>query len=54
MVTLAPALWARIAEVRPSAPQPITATSAGLPAMALRTARVLEPQDSDQPLPPWP
>ena len=43
-----------IAEVRPSAPQPITATSLGLVCMASRTARVLEPQESDQPLPPWP
>jgi len=43
-----------MAEVRPSAPQPITATSRGLLAMALRTAIVPEPHDSDQPLPPCP
>ncbi len=54
MVTLAPALWARIAEVRPSAPQPSTATALGLDAMAFCTAIVPEPQDSDQPLPPCP
>jgi hypothetical protein len=54
MVTWAPACWARIAEVIPSAPQPTTATSRGLLAMALATAMVPEPQDSDQPLPPCP
>ncbi len=54
MVTRAPARWARIAAVRPSAPQPITAMSRGLEAIALRTARVPDPQESDQPLPPWP
>jgi hypothetical protein len=53
-VTRAPARCDRIAEVSPSAPQPITATSAGLACMASRTARALDPHDSDQPLPPWP
>jgi len=43
-----------MAEVSPRAPQPITATSRGLPAMALPTAMVPDPQDSDHPLPPWP
>ena len=38
MVTLAPARWARIAEVRPSAPQPSTATCFGLEAIAFCTA----------------
>jgi hypothetical protein len=43
-----------MAEVRPSAPQPTTAISRGLEAMALPTATLAEPQDSDQPDPPWP
>ena len=54
MVTWAPARWARTAAVRPNAPQPITATALGLPAIALLTAIAPEPHDSDQPLPPWP
>jgi len=54
MVTWAPAFCAKMAEVRPRAPQPTTATDLGLEAMAFCTARVLEPQDSDQPEPPWP
>ncbi len=54
MVTLAPARCARIAAVSPSAPQPSTAISAGLAAIAFSTATVPEPHDSDQPLPPWP
>ena len=51
MVTLAPALWARMADVMPRAPQPTTATSRGLPAMALPTAIVLEPHAGA--LPAW-
>jgi len=43
-----------MALVSPSAPQPITATSRGLRAIALPTAMVPEPQLSDQPEPPWP
>jgi hypothetical protein len=43
-----------MAEVNPSAPQPMTAMSRGLLAMAFCTAMVLEPQERDQPLPPWP
>ena len=54
MVTLAPAFCARMAEVMPRAPQPTTATSRGLEAMALPTAMAPEPHDSDQPEPPWP
>ena len=54
MVTCAPASWAVIAVVRPIAPQPITAIRRGEPAMAMRTAWAADPQDSDQPLPPWP
>ena len=54
MVTLAPARWARMAEVSPSAPQPTTAIAAGLDAIARSTAIVPETHDSDQPLPPWP
>ena len=37
-----------------AAPQPSTAISAGLAAIALATAISAEPQESDQPLPPWP
>jgi len=54
MVTESPARCARMALVSPSAPQPITAISRGLVAIAFCTAIVPEPQLSDQPLPPWP
>jgi len=53
-VTWAPARWAVIADVRPMMPQPITAICLGLTDMAFCTAMSAEPQDSDQPLPPWP
>ena len=53
-VAPAPADCARSAEVSPSAPQPITAILRGLADIAFCTAIVLEPQESDQPLPPWP
>ena len=43
-----------IAEVMPRAPQPITAISRSPVAIAFSTAMLLEPQESDQPLPPWP
>ena len=36
------------------APQPITAICLGLFTSAFCIARLAEPQDSDQPLPPWP
>ena len=36
------------------APQPITATWRSPPASARSAAMALEPQDSDQPLPPCP
>jgi len=38
----------------PNAPQPITAMSFSPVAMAISVAMVPDPQDSDQPLPPWP
>src|SRR5215471_4869906 len=56
IVTRIPVRCAVIAAVRPSAPQPITATSR-LPIAAARaffTATSAAPQDSDHPLPPWP
>jgi len=43
-----------MAEVRPMMPHPITAIWRGLKDMAFCTAMSAEPQDSDQPLPPWP
>ena len=54
MVTWAPARWAVIAVVSPTMPQPITAIFFGLTDIAFWTATLAEPQDSDQPLPPWP
>jgi len=54
MLTLAPARWAKIADVNPKAPQPTTAMFLSPAAMAFSTANELDPQDNDQPLPPWP
>ncbi|WP_395444509.1 hypothetical protein [Caulobacter sp. UC70_42] len=54
MVTFAPARRSTVAAVNPRAPQPMTATSRAPPARALRVATSADPQDSDQPLPPWP
>ena len=38
----------------PTMPQPATAILSGSPDRALPTAMCPDPQDSDQPLPPWP
>ncbi len=54
MVTRAPARWSNRLEVSPSAPQPITPISRSPVAIAFCMAIVLEPQESDHPLPPWP
>src|SRR5690349_5544444 len=56
IVTRSPVRCAVIAAVRPSAPQPITATSRVPPAAsrAFLTATSAAPHDSDHPLPPCP
>ena len=54
MVTWAPARCAVIAAVSPIMPQPMTAIFLGETDIAFWTATLAEPQDKDQPLPPWP